>query len=95
MILDLIHGIYNYDGKTLWAQIRVENDTLITGYRITNSWARTNYVYFAIEFSRPIRNYGYEEFGKVLYNGFYRRFDTKHNFPEIGGRVRAFRIAGT
>ncbi len=86
VILDLIHGIYNYDGKTLWAQIRVENDTLITGYRITNGWARTNYVYFAIEFSRPIRNYGYEEFGKVLYNGFYRRFDTKHNFPEIGGR---------
>ena len=86
VILDLIHGIYNYDGKTLWAQIRVENDTLVTGYRITNGWARTNYVYFAIEFSRPIRNYGYEEFGKVLYNGFYRRFDTKHNFPEIGGR---------
>lgn len=86
VILDLIHGIYNYDGKTLWAQIRVENDTLITGYRITNGWARTNYVYFAIEFSRPIRNYGYEEFAEVLYNGFYRRFDTKHNFPEIGGR---------
>ena len=31
IILDLNHGIYNYDGKTLWAQIRVENDTLLTG----------------------------------------------------------------
>ena len=46
VILDLIHGIYNYDGKVLWAQIRVENDTLLTGYRITNGWARTNYTYF-------------------------------------------------
>ena len=55
VILDLIHGIYNYDGKVLWAQIRVENDTLLTGYRITNGWARTNYTYFAISFSRPIR----------------------------------------
>ena len=86
VILDLIHGIYNYDGKVLWAQIRVENDTLLTGYRITNGWARTNYTYFAISFSRPIREYGYKEFGKVLYNGFYRRFDLEHNFPEIGGR---------
>ena len=36
IILDLNHGIYNYDGKTLWASIRVESPTLITGYRITN-----------------------------------------------------------
>ena len=56
LILDLNHGIYNYDGKTLWAQIRVENDTLLTGYRITNGWARTNYTYFAISLSKTIRN---------------------------------------
>lgn len=56
VILDLNHGIYNYDGKTLWANIRVENDTLLTGYRITNGWARTNYIYFAISFSQPIKN---------------------------------------
>ena len=36
LILDLVHGIYNYDGKVLWANLRVENDTLLTGYRITN-----------------------------------------------------------
>ena len=34
IILDLSHGIYNYDGKVLWANLRVENDTLLTGYRI-------------------------------------------------------------
>ena len=86
LMLDLNHGIYNYDGKVLWANLRVENDTLLTGYRITNGWARVNYTYFAISFSKPIRNYGYKEMGKTLYNGFWRKFDIYHNFPEIGGR---------
>jgi predicted alpha-1,2-mannosidase len=86
IILDLNHGIYNYDGKTLWAHLRVENDTLLTGYRITNGWARTNYTYFAISLSKPIINYGYEDKQKVMYNGFWRRFDLNHNFPEIAGR---------
>ena len=86
IILDLNHGIYNYDGKTLWAQIRVENDTLITGYRITNGWARTNYTYFAISFSKPIRNYGYQDMNEIRYNGFWRKFLINNNFPEMAGR---------
>ena len=65
IILDLIHGIYNYDGKTLWANLRVENDTLLTGYRITNGWARTNYTYFAISLSQPIRIMGIRIKGKL------------------------------
>ncbi len=86
IILDLNHGIYNYDGKTLWANIRVENDSLITGYRITNGWARTVYTYFAISFSKPIINYGYKDFQKILYKGWWRKFDVNHNFPEMAGR---------
>ena len=86
IILDLNHGIYNYDGKTLWAQIRVESDTLITGYRITNGWARTNYTYFAISFSKPIRNYGYQDMDEIRYNGFWRKFPINNNFPEMAGR---------
>lgn len=90
-ILDLVHGIYNYDGKVLWASVRVENPQLITGYRITNGWARENYQYFAISLSQPIANYGYEEFEKVNYAGGWRKFDMKHNFPEIAGRkIRAY-----
>ena len=58
IILDLLHGIYNYDGKVLWSSIRVENDTLLTGYRITNGWAKCNYTYFAISLSKPIKDYG-------------------------------------
>ena len=81
MILDLVHGIYNYDGKVLWANLRVENDTLLTGYRITNGWARTNYTYFAISLSQPIKDYGYKDKEKVLYNGFWRRFQDGKELP--------------
>lgn len=86
VIVDLLHGIYNYDGKVLWANLRVENDTLLTGYRITWGWARTNYTYFAMTFSKPIRNYGHENFEDIKYQGFWRRFNVKDNFPEMGGR---------
>ena len=86
IILDLNHGIYNYDGKTLWATLRVENDTLLTGYRITNGWARTNYTYFAISLSQPIKNYGYKDMERPLYQGFWRKFPINHNFPEMAGR---------
>lgn len=86
IVLDLLSGIYNYDGKVLWSQLRVENDTLITGYRITNGWSRGNYTYFAITLSKPIRNYGYQDMKKAKYRGGWRRFDMYHNFPEIAGQ---------
>ena len=86
VILDLAHGIYNYDGKVLWSALRVEDETIVTGYRITNGWARTNYTYFAISFSLPISEYGYKDRDKVLYKGFWGRFRQAKNFPEMAGR---------
>lgn len=86
LIVDLNHAIYNYDGKVLWASLRMEGPYMLTGYRITNGWARENYVYFAIHFSKPVAHYGYQDFGKQDYNGFWRRFDLNHNFPEMAGR---------
>lgn len=86
IILDLTHGIYNYDGKVLWSQVRVENDTLVTGYRITSGWARTNYLYFAMVFSKPIENYGSKNEEELVYKGFWRKFDQENNFPEMAGR---------
>ena len=85
-ILDLGHGIYNYDGKVLWSSLRVENDTLLTGYRITSGWARCNYTYFAIALSKPLKNYGYHDRKEADYRGFWRRFDLYHDFPEMAGR---------
>lgn len=86
IVLDLNHGIYNYEGKTLWATLRVENDTLLTGYRITNGWARTNYTYFAISLSQPIKEYGYQDRQRIPYNGWWRKFPVNRNFPEMAGR---------
>ena len=86
MIVDLVHGIYNYDGKVLWSTLRVENDTLLTGYRLTDGWARSNYTYFAVSFSKPIRNYGYRDRKKETYNGFWGKFNRYQNFPDIAGR---------
>ena len=86
LILDLDHGIYNYDGKTLWAEVRVVSPTLVTGYRITNGWARTNYTYFAMEFSRPVLEYGWKDKAPVAYNGGYGKFPQYVDFPEMAGR---------
>jgi predicted alpha-1,2-mannosidase len=86
IILDLVHGIYNYDNKNVWTFVRVENDTLITGYRQTNGWARTRTVYFAIAFSKPIESYGLNNSAPAqIYKGFWRRFDQTNNFPEAAG----------
>lgn len=92
IILDLISGIYNYENKNVWTFVRVENDTLITGYRQTNGWSRTRTVYFAISFSKPIKNYGYKNFAKQeVYRGFWGKFDQTHNFPEMAGtQLRAY-----
>ena len=92
IILDLVYGIYNYDDKNTWTYIRIENDSLLTGYRQTNGWARTRTVYFAIAFSKPFKSYGYKNFSsKQVYHGFWGKFDLSSNFPEIAGKqIRAY-----
>jgi predicted alpha-1,2-mannosidase len=86
IILNLTSGIYNYDKKNVWTFVRVENDTLITGYRQTNGWARTRTVYFAMSFSKPIKSYGQAAQEKSVYRGFWGRFDQTKNFPEMAGQ---------
>ncbi|SFO96600.1 alpha-1,2-mannosidase, putative [Chitinophaga sp. YR627] len=91
IILDLMAGIYNYGNKNVWTFVRVENDTLITGYRQTNGWARTRTEYFAMSFSKPISQYGHQNYANDVYKGFWRKFDVAHNFPEMAGRqIRAW-----
>lgn len=85
LILDMSAGIYNYPGKNIWSFVRVENDTLITGYRQTRGWARTRLIYFAMSFSRPITNYGHKSNDEIIYRGFYRKFDETKQFPEMAG----------
>jgi len=91
IILDLTYGIYNYKEKNIWTFLRVENDTLITGFRQTNGWARTRTVYFAMVFSKPILQYGYKKYDKNVYRGFWRKFDESRNFPEMAGEnIKAY-----
>jgi predicted alpha-1,2-mannosidase len=87
IILDMVAGIYNYEDKNVWTYVRVVNDTLITGYRRTNGWARTRTVYFAMTFSKPFYQYGSRNYSKKeVYRGFWGQFDQNHNFPDIAGR---------
>src|SRR3954452_5185724 len=92
IILDLMHGIYNYDDKDVWTFMRVENDTLVTGYRQTSGWGRTRTVYFAMTFSKPFYQYGNKNYTKkTAYRGFWGKWDQSHDFPEIAGRqIRAY-----
>jgi predicted alpha-1,2-mannosidase len=91
IILDLVYNIYDFQDKNIWTSIRVENDTLITGYRQTNGWARDRKIFFAIKFSKPFKSYGHKKYDKIYYNGFYRRFNESENFPEMAGKnIRAY-----
>ncbi|HEY8559151.1 MAG TPA: GH92 family glycosyl hydrolase [Pyrinomonadaceae bacterium] len=91
IILDLMHGIYNYGDKNVWTFVRVENDRRVVGYRQTNGWARTRTVYFAMEFSKPFNAYGFKNYETQDYKGFWRKFDQTKNFPEAAGKqIRAY-----
>jgi predicted alpha-1,2-mannosidase len=91
ILLDLMSGIYNYDEKNVWTFLRVENDSLITGYRQTQGWARTRTLYFAMQFSKKFTEYGHKKYDKQVYRGFWRKFDETKNFPEMAGRqIRAY-----
>lgn len=91
IILDMVYNIYHHDNKNIWTFIRVENDTLVTGYRQTKGWARTKKVFFAMTFSKPFKSYGHKKYDDVKYDGFYRRFDQSENFPEMAGKdIRAY-----
>ena len=97
IILDLTYNVYHHQNKNVWTFLRVENDSLITGYRQTYGWARTRKVFFAMQFSENFTEYGLKNLDNETYTGFYRRFDQAHNFPEMAGRnVKAwFRFDNT
>ncbi len=92
IILDLMAGIYNYEDKNVWTYLHVVNDTLVTGYRQTNGWAKNRTLYFALRFSKPFIGYGNMNGSKrEVYRGFWGKFNQSKNFPEVAGRqIRAY-----
>lgn len=58
IVLDLVHGIGN---KTVEATLQVENDTTLSGSRISDGWGGRRAVYFVMQFSKPFASFGVEQ----------------------------------
>ena len=86
IILDMIYNVYHHENKNVWTFIRVENDSLVTGYRQTKGWAKTKKVFFAMQFSKAFSSYGHKKYDIETYDGFYRRLKQDINFPEMAGK---------
>lgn len=55
----------------VWSNVRVINDSTVTGYHIVNGWAKERHMYFAAVFSKPLNNLVIMSDGKpVIYNGY-------------------------
>lgn len=66
LLLDLNHTLRS---KCEWANIRIVNDSTITGYKLVNGWGPERHIYFAARFSRPISEARiYMDDKPVIYN---------------------------
>jgi predicted alpha-1,2-mannosidase len=66
ILVDLVHGL---GSKPIELCLKVENNSLVSGYRRTGGWANGKTVYFVIESSKPFSGYGLELDGKPLPSG--------------------------
>ncbi len=52
-----------------WSNVRVENDSTVTGYHLVKGWAKERHLVFAARYSRPFDDFGIMSDGKrVAYN---------------------------
>ena len=87
VVLDLVHSIYDYDGKVLWSEIRVESDRRVTGLRRTKGWAPDRHLYFALEFSKPFSSWTIVDEHQETYLGFGPGRERRHqDYREAFGR---------
>ncbi|HVU33429.1 MAG TPA: GH92 family glycosyl hydrolase [Opitutaceae bacterium] len=86
LLLDLVHGIGNTPTA---AELKVENDRLVTGFRTSNGWTKGRTVYFALECSRPFAAVALESGGRPLPP------DARDaTGPKVRGRLDFGRLAG-
>jgi predicted alpha-1,2-mannosidase len=86
IILDLLHR-----DKTLNGNIRVLDSVTISGFRISEAWAKEQHVYFIIRFSKPFKKMEYARAGqfqkeldvkrKEKAQGAYFQFDVSDGKP--------------
>jgi predicted alpha-1,2-mannosidase len=68
ILTDLAHVLR---WPVVWSDLRVENDSTITGFHLVNGWAKERYVFFAARYARPFAGYLIVKDGKpVQYDGF-------------------------
>src|SRR5580658_7972333 len=63
IILDLEHGVGNNAVET---SLTVENETTVSGARISDGWGGRRAVYFVMELSKPFKSVVLERNGRVL-----------------------------
>lgn len=66
VLIDLVHGL---GGTVSDADLKIESDTRLTGWRKNNGWAKGRMLYFVIESSQSFKDYGFEMAGKPLPSG--------------------------
>ncbi|HEX3993184.1 MAG TPA: glycoside hydrolase domain-containing protein, partial [Acetobacteraceae bacterium] len=57
LLVDLVYGIGDHPTD---AELTVAKNNLITGYRRVDGWAKGRMIYFAVETSKPFKDYGLE-----------------------------------
>lgn len=60
LIIDLLHR-----DKTLSCNLKFIDSVTVSGYRVSEAWAKNQHVYFAMRFSKPFKNISYAS-GKQL-----------------------------
>ncbi len=61
ILLDMRHTLW---WKCRWANLRIEDDHTISGYKLVQGWGPERHVYFVAEFSEPIVDFGIMQNGK-------------------------------
>nr|WP_321356337.1 GH92 family glycosyl hydrolase [uncultured Draconibacterium sp.] len=81
ILIDLSHVLKS---KVIWANLRIENNQLITGYHLTSGWAPERHLYFAARFSKPFNTVGLVNDGKkVLDDSKYFRSETQTSGEDL------------
>lgn len=89
IMIDLAHVL---QWKILASSVRIENDSVITGYHLVRGWAKERYIYFAAIFSQKSASTGIISNGKkVMYNT--RRFTSKNE--SFGTNLQVFKTFKT
>lgn len=66
LLLDLDHTLWF---KCVWSNIRIENDSTITAYKLVKGWGPERHIYMRAVFSQPFKNFMiYQDKKPVIYN---------------------------